>query len=135
MKSSRRKKKVNSVPASNSFSPQNPEIAETLLLSADEEDSIQVIKTEDLTQYSTICGIVGNQPFTYEVVSFMKNNNIDHIIALCDNEKNISYFYIPLETKDRRNYAVALRIETMINKNGGSVRLEEGGTYFSFESE
>lgn len=130
-------------PPPSGFSLDDSDICRALMDSinpADPFSYVTSISVNELPLYGTMCGDVGNKPFRPDVIKLLKDNAVHWIIAavIIDPStcrRDIAYFFIPLDANNQRALAVARKLERLVCKYGGALRLDDGGRWISFESE
>ena len=89
---------------------------------------IKKIRIEDLREYSTSCGVVGNKPFDDKVIRFLKeHSDLEFVVVEVDQNNCIVNMAVKWKASySKREYLkITNKFDHMILNNGGSLRAEE----------
>ena len=87
-----------------------------------QDTCVRKIPIDDLSKYSTACGVVGNKPFTKSVIQFLKRYCAkEYVLAELMNETEIINMAVCWKDKPEKN---SEKFADMVYANGGSLRPE-----------
>jgi len=92
---------------------------------------IMAIELDALGLASTACGMIGNKPFSMETLSILKDNGVEFVVAVVDQELRICSMAAKMLTD------IAELLENAVNANSGSLHQLTGNesAWVLFESE
>jgi len=86
------------------------------------DTTVKKIPIDELSEYSTACGVVGNKPFTKSVIQFLKKHcNKEYVLAELMNETEILNMAVCWKDRPKKN---SEKFADMVYANGGSLRPE-----------